>query len=49
MVSWFAYRLGVGTGHKMRWLAGTAPLEFAGHVIFRARKAIPGVPCTSVS
>jgi glycosyltransferase involved in cell wall biosynthesis/LmbE family N-acetylglucosaminyl deacetylase len=36
--SWFRSRLGRGSGHTMRWLAQMAPLEFAGHVMFAARK-----------
>jgi len=36
--SWFRWRLGRGSGHSMRWLTETAPLEFAGHVMFAARR-----------
>jgi len=36
--SWFHWRVGRGSGHTMRWLTETAPLEFAGHVMFAARK-----------
>ena len=36
--SWFRWRLGVGSGHTMRWLTQTAPLEFAGQVMFTARR-----------
>lgn len=36
--SWFRWRLGLGSGHTMRWLTETAPLEFAGHVMFAARR-----------
>jgi SAM-dependent methyltransferase len=38
VVSWFSWRVGVGTGHLMRWISQIAPLEFAGHVMFCARK-----------
>jgi glycosyltransferase involved in cell wall biosynthesis/SAM-dependent methyltransferase len=38
IISWLSWRFGVGTGHLMRWISKTAPLEFAGHVIFSARK-----------
>jgi glycosyltransferase involved in cell wall biosynthesis/LmbE family N-acetylglucosaminyl deacetylase/SAM-dependent methyltransferase len=37
-ISWLSRFLGFGNGHFMRWLAQTAPLEFAGHVMFSARK-----------
>jgi len=37
-VSWLRTSLGGGSGHAMRWLAQMAPLEFAGHVMFAARK-----------
>jgi glycosyltransferase involved in cell wall biosynthesis/LmbE family N-acetylglucosaminyl deacetylase len=37
-ISWLALRLGLGGGHLMRWLSRTAPLEFAGHLLFAARK-----------
>ncbi len=36
--SWLAQRLGFGSGHTMEWLSRKAPLEFAGHVMFSARK-----------
>jgi glycosyltransferase involved in cell wall biosynthesis/LmbE family N-acetylglucosaminyl deacetylase/SAM-dependent methyltransferase len=36
--SWLAQRLGFGGGHMMEWLSQKAPLEFAGHVMFSARK-----------
>jgi len=36
--SWLAQRLGFGGGHMMEWLSKRAPLEFAGHVMFSARK-----------
>jgi glycosyltransferase involved in cell wall biosynthesis/LmbE family N-acetylglucosaminyl deacetylase/SAM-dependent methyltransferase len=36
--SWLLSRLGLGSGHFMRWISRTAPLEFAGHVMFSARK-----------
>lgn len=38
VASWFSWRVGVGTGHLMRWISQIAPLEFAGHVMFCARK-----------
>src|SRR6267142_5698998 len=36
--SWLAQRLGLGSGHTMRWLSQTSLLEFAGHVMFTARR-----------
>ncbi|MGH9875752.1 MAG: class I SAM-dependent methyltransferase, partial [Pyrinomonadaceae bacterium] len=36
--SWFRMVVKRGDGHTMRWLTQTAPLEFAGHVMFSARK-----------
>lgn len=36
--SWLRRRMVGGSGHTMRWLSETAPLEFAGHVMFTARK-----------
>ena len=39
-VSWCSLRVGRGSGHTMRWLAETGPLEFAGHVMFVARKTL---------
>jgi SAM-dependent methyltransferase len=36
--SWLRLQVGLGDGHTMRWLTETAPLEFAGHVMFAARK-----------
>ena len=36
--SWFRVVVKRGDGHTMRWLTQTAPLEFAGHVMFSARK-----------
>lgn len=47
--SWLAWRLGFGTGHLMRWISQTAPLEFAGHLVFSARKLARPEPCTSHS
>jgi glycosyltransferase involved in cell wall biosynthesis/LmbE family N-acetylglucosaminyl deacetylase/SAM-dependent methyltransferase len=37
-LSWLSRLMGFGTGHLMRWLTQVAPLEFAGHVMFCARK-----------
>lgn len=48
-VSWVAWRLGRGTGHGMRWISEIAPLEFAGHILFVARKAARNLSCTSLS
>ncbi len=36
--SWLARLIGLGGGHMMDWLTKKAPLEFAGHVMFSARK-----------
>jgi glycosyltransferase involved in cell wall biosynthesis/LmbE family N-acetylglucosaminyl deacetylase/SAM-dependent methyltransferase len=49
LISWLLWRLGVGTGHGMHWVVETAPLEFAGHVLFVARKAARSGECTSDS
>jgi len=38
LISWMRLRLGIGDSHTMRWLTETAPLDFAGHVLFVARK-----------
>lgn len=38
LVSWLRSNLGLGSSHAMRWLAETAPLDFAGHVLFVARR-----------
>ena len=38
LTSWFLVVVRRGDGHTMRWLTQTAPLEFAGHVMFAARK-----------
>jgi SAM-dependent methyltransferase len=46
--SWLAKRLGWGSGHSMRWIGQTSPLEFAGHVMFTARKKGRAESCTSV-
>src|SRR5262245_33731373 len=49
LTSWAAGRVGLGGGHGARWLTRTAPLEFAGHVLFSARKPAGGGGCTSAS
>lgn len=49
VVSWLSWRLGFGAGHFMRWISQTAPLEFAGHLIFSARKLARPEQCTSLS
>jgi SAM-dependent methyltransferase len=36
--SWCWTRFGRGSGHGMRWVIEKEPLEFAGHVLFAARK-----------
>ena len=41
LASWFRVVVKRGDGHTMRWLTETAPLEFAGHVMFAARKGAP--------
>ena len=38
LMSWVRLRLGIGDSHTMRWLTQTAPLDFAGHVLFVARQ-----------
>jgi hypothetical protein len=38
MISWLQWRFGRGGGHFMDWLTKQAPLEFAGHIHFSARK-----------
>src|SRR5258706_5638616 len=48
-ISWLAQRLGLGGGHLMRWLSRAAPLEFAGHLMFAARKKGRIESCTSDS
>ncbi len=47
--SWLAQYLGFGSGHTMRWISQTSPLEFAGHVMFTARKKARAKSCTSDS
>lgn len=47
--SWLAQRMRFGSGHMMRWISQTSPLEFAGHVMFTARKRARAESCTSVS
>jgi SAM-dependent methyltransferase len=37
-VSWLRWRLRAGSSHTMGWLTQAAPLDFAGHVLFVARK-----------
>ena len=37
-LSWLNLRLGAGNGHAMRWLSERVPLDFAGHLLFVARK-----------
>ena len=39
LASWLRSLVGPGDGHTMRWLTETAPLDFAGHVMFAARKS----------
>jgi glycosyltransferase involved in cell wall biosynthesis/LmbE family N-acetylglucosaminyl deacetylase/SAM-dependent methyltransferase len=38
LLSWLNFSVGFGSGHGMRWLSERAPLDFAGHLIFVARK-----------
>jgi glycosyltransferase involved in cell wall biosynthesis/LmbE family N-acetylglucosaminyl deacetylase/SAM-dependent methyltransferase len=38
LLSWLSLLMGFGSGHGMRWLSERAPLDFAGHLIFVARK-----------
>jgi SAM-dependent methyltransferase len=47
LVSWLWWQLGLGTGHGMQWVTEAAPLEFAGQVVFVARK--PARSCTCIS
>lgn len=47
--SWLSWHVGIGNGHFMRWISQTAPLEFAGHVMFSARKLARPKSCTSHS
>jgi LmbE family N-acetylglucosaminyl deacetylase len=42
LTSWLRLLIGRGDGHTMRWLTEAAPLEFAGHVMFVARKTTRG-------
>lgn len=49
LCSWVSLRLGFGNGHTMQWLSERAPLEFAGHVLFVARKRARAADCTSDS
>jgi SAM-dependent methyltransferase len=49
VASWLAQRIGFGSGHTLRWISQTSPLEFAGHVMFTARKKARAESCTSVS
>ena len=46
LASYLWLRLGLGDGHGMRWIAERAPLEFAGHLMFVARKKTEPRPCT---
>ncbi len=45
-VSWLRSLFQQGHGHHMRWVSDVAPLQFAGHVMFSARKPA-NRPCTS--
>jgi len=36
--SWLRWRLGIGSSHAMSWISQRAPLDFAGHVLFVARR-----------
>ncbi|MDD5194868.1 MAG: PIG-L family deacetylase [Candidatus Omnitrophica bacterium] len=38
-ISWIWWKLGFGTGHGMEWISEKIPLEFAGHIMFIARKS----------
>jgi hypothetical protein len=40
LTSWLRMVVTRGDGHTMRWLTQTAPLEFAGHVLFAARRRV---------
>ena len=44
--SWLSRLVGFGSGHMMRWLSQAAPLEFAGHIMFSARKKASVPLCT---
>ncbi len=39
LVSWFWWRLGYGSGFGMLWITDKMLLEFAGHILFVARKS----------
>jgi hypothetical protein len=47
--SWFAARIGFGRGYMMEWISRKSPLEFAGHVMFSARKSARTPECISAS
>jgi len=49
VVSWFSSRLNIGNGHLARWVSETAPRDFAGHLLFSARKLARPESCTSLS
>jgi glycosyltransferase involved in cell wall biosynthesis/LmbE family N-acetylglucosaminyl deacetylase len=46
LVSWLGLRTGMGSGHIMRWISQTVPLDFAGHLMFSARKKARTPTCT---
>ena len=48
-LSWLSRLMGIGTGNLMHWLSRVAPLEIAGHIMFRARKKANIQNCTSLS
>ena len=47
--SWLATQMGFGKGHLMEWLCKKSPLEFAGHLMFTARKTARPETCISPS
>jgi LmbE family N-acetylglucosaminyl deacetylase len=42
LVSWIRWRFFGGSGYGMHWVAEQMPLDFAGHLIFTARKGLRG-------
>ena len=49
LASWLWWRVGRGSGHGMQWISQQAPLEFAGHLVFVARKSRRGPDAHRIS